>query len=229
MIAYIPARGGSKRVPKKNIRSIGGKPAILHVIDALSRVSELKGICVSSENEEILSLVRKDGRSTILKPRDPFLSEDHASFLDLIQQDLPRFTNHFKDDDVMIVLATSVLVEPAHYRQALNLFFENAKGLVIGMSPYSHSPFLAFRGRPNVSLVSLFPDMYVKPTKDLPSSYYDAGCFYLFNVVQFKGLTKMIDLSPIRGIVLPSKIGIDVDTESDWKDLVNSYEELKSN
>lgn len=223
MFAYIPARGGSKRIPRKNIRPLGGKPLLLHVLDSLSLVPGLSGIGVSSEDPEILRLAESRPGVRTLGPRDPALADDLTGMLDLLQRDAPRFAAVFRDDRVLMVTATAALVTPELYAQALERFERDPDGLVLAVARYEKSPFLALSGEPGRGLSPLFPEMYMRPTKDLPEAFIDAGCFYACRLERVKGLKRLLDLAPLLGIVLPSDVGIDVDTEGDWRKLERAY------
>ena len=109
MFAYIPARGGSKRVPRKNIFMIQGKPLLSYVIENLKGVAELSGIAVSSEDEEILAIANSNGAQTLGK-RIHHLAHDMTTFMDLVNEDIMRFAEYFNDYDVLFVLPTSALI-----------------------------------------------------------------------------------------------------------------------
>ena len=94
MFAYIPARIGSKRIKKKNIRPLDGKPLIEHVIDNLSKSKMINGISVSTDSSEILEICKAKNITT-LGLRDSKLSDNITGFIDLIKYDLPRFCNYF--------------------------------------------------------------------------------------------------------------------------------------
>lgn len=228
MFAYVPARGGSKRIPRKNVRPLGGKPLILHVLDRLAQVKGLSGVAVSSEDPEILALAESRPGVTTLGPRDPALADDRTGFLDLVLRDAPRFAKKFGDDAVLFVTATAALVPSDSYARALAEHESAPDGLVMAVTRYPSSPFLALAGDPGTSLTPLFPDMYLKPTKDLAPAFVDAGCFYGFRLEALRGKTKFLDLSPVRGIVLPPDVGIDLDTEEDWARVEAAYARARS-
>lgn len=225
MFAYIPARGGSKRIPRKNVRLLGGRPLLEHVIGQLRRTPGLAGVAVSSEDPEILALAAKAGAIT-LAPRSGALADDATGFMGLVCGDLPRFTAHFKDDDVLFATATAALVTSDLYTQAVSRHKENPSGLTMAVAPFERSPMLALTGDPGRSLTPLFPDMYLKPTAALPACFIDAGCFYAFAAERASKLEKLIDLSPIVGVALPPDVGIDLDTEDDWRRLEVSFARL---
>ena len=224
MFAYIPARGGSKRIPRKNVRPLAGRPILLRVIDALQKVPGLKGIGVSSDDPEILRLAENAGART-LGPRDPTLADDKTGFLELARHDAPRFAKSFGTDSLLFTTATAALVRPEHYIQAMELHRRDLDGLVMAVTGYDLSPWLALSGDPAVDLKPSFPEMYLMPTKDLPASYTDAGCFYAFRLSALSGVASLLDLKPVRGVVLPREVGIDVDTEDDWNRLERALHE----
>ncbi len=228
MFAYIPARGGSKRIPRKNVKLLGDKELILHVIDNLSKVDGLKGIAVSTDDQEIMEIVSTRTNVTTLGLRDKSTATDQSSFADLIKYDLPRFAKHFNDADILFTTATAALVSPKYYNEAISLFESNPTGLTLSVGSYNVSPYLAMIQQENNTLTPLFPDKYMLPTKDLPKSCFDCGCFYLFNASTFMELNcdKLIDLPHIHPVILPQSVAIDLDTPEDWKQLEKSYESI---
>lgn len=221
MFAYIPARGGSKRIPKKNIKLLDGTPLIIHVINNLKLIPELKGIAVSTDCPETITLLKDVENVTTLEPRDELLSNDQATFTDLINKDLPRFIEHFESSNILFTTATAALVKTESYLKGIQVFKNN--GLVMSVTNYDHSPFLALKKNSQNELIPLFPDSYTLPTKDLQPCYVDCGCFYIFNSKEFKNKEKLIDLSPIIPVILSSNEGIDLDTTEDWALLEAAY------
>jgi len=224
MFAYIPARGGSKRIPRKNVRPLAGRPILRRVIEALAQVPGLKGIGVSSDDPEILALAAQCGART-LEPRAAELADDTSGFMDLTRRDAPRFAKAFGTESMLFVTATAALVRPEHYSEAVALHQRNPRGLVMGVTGYEMSPWLALSGDPNVEVKPSFPEMYMLPTKDLPPAYTDAGCFYALSLAHLGDARGFLDLTPVRCVVLPRDVGIDVDTEDDWKRLERALAE----
>ncbi len=227
MFAYIPARGGSKRIPRKNIKELAGKPLIVHVIENLLEVRGLSGIAVSSDDAEILETAARFRNITTLAPRSPWLADDKTGLMDLLTDDVPRFANVFSDEDVLICLPTAVLVEPAHYTEAIRQFERHPEGLVMSVTEYSISPFLALTGDP-ADLSAFSPGSYEKPTSDLPKAFADAGCFYGLRLSAAKGRRMFLELDPVQGTVLPGTVGIDLDTPADWERLCELYHKKES-
>lgn len=223
MFAYVPARGGSKRIPRKNVRLLGGKPLLLHVLEALAQTRGLTGIGVSTEDSEILDLVAGHSKAVTLEPRDSLFADDVTGFLDLVRHDAPRFAAHFADHEIMFVTATAALVPSSIYEDAIIRFRANPRGLTLGVTACEPSAMLALVGNPDRALTPLFPDMYTCATKDLPQTFVDAGCFYLMNMELIEGIDRFLDLTPVQAVVLPREVGIDLDTEADWARLEETY------
>lgn len=222
MFAYIPARIGSKRIPRKNIRELFDKPVINHVIENLSKVSGLKGIAVSTDSEEIVEIVKGYSNVETLSLREATLSDDDATFMDLVKADVPRFCEHFASSAVLFVLPTAALIPTAYFQQAIEFFQQQPTGLVMSVKAIDNRALLALQQGEN-GLTPLFPENYNLPTKALPQLFDDAGGFYGFDTTYIDGLDMFIELSPIIPVVLPDDIAIDVDEEADWQKLEQSY------
>lgn len=223
MFAYIPARGGSKRIPKKNMSLVDGIPLIGHVITNLLSVPSLTGISVSTDDPSTLSYVQSlDQSITTLSPRASYLSSDTSTFVDLVRHDLPRFVEHFSDENVLFVLPTAILINSNHFIQAVSLHNNHPTSLVMCVSQPDTSALLTFR-ESDEAIVPLSPDSFLLPTADLPKTYFDCGCFYIFNVPRMSSYSKFIDMQPILPYEVDRAIGIDVDTPRDLELLLNSF------
>ena len=230
MFAYIPARGGSKRIEGKNLRILGGKPILGHVLENLLKVDLLKGICVSSDDSLILEYASSYASVVTLDRRLPALADDNATFADLIRHDLPRFAQYFGSRDVLFTLPTCPLVSPLLFSNGVKKYFGRQKdplgrGLVMSVTKFDYTPFLAFKEAGDGTLSTLYPDLFDLPSKDIPGGFYDSGCFYLFDLDEATAVPRLIDLSPVRGIMLPGNVGIDLDSESDWARLERAFQE----
>jgi len=228
MFAYIPARIGSKRIPKKNIRLLDGKPMICHVIENLSKVHGLKGIAVSTDSEEIQAIVSGYKNVVTLALRHNEIATDDATFIDLIQHDLPRFQQYFMSNQVLFSLATSALIPDSLFQQGVNTFLSKSQGLVMSVKHLPSDTCLALQQTDSGHIEPLFPSNYAKPTKYLPKLVVDAGGFYIFNANDLKGLGMFIELKPITPVYLPERIGIDIDTEDDWQEMLKQYQLTRS-
>lgn len=217
MFAYIPARIGSKRIPKKNIKLLGDKPSICHVIESLILCKGLNGIAVSTDSPEILEITRRYPKVVTLERREESLSDDTSGFMDLVKHDLKRFCSYFNDDEVIFTLATSALIGPSDYEQAIQEFQSNRDGLTFSVTKLEHQPRLALELNSDGTLSALDKPAYLMPTKDLKPAFTDSGNFYLFKHSQMQKQAMFLDLEPLVPIILPKHKGIDVDTPEDWQ------------
>ncbi|PAY01276.1 hypothetical protein CKO50_11160 [Pseudoalteromonas sp. HM-SA03] len=227
MFAYIPARIGSKRVPKKNIKHLAGKPIICHVIENLLQCPNLQGVAVSTDSDEVKQLVDKYDKVVTLSSRTSTLSGDDTGFMDLVKYDLDRFGQHFSSTDVLFTLATSALIKPHEYSAGIDKFNQGQHNLVMSVTEYLHHPMLALIEDETGHLSPLHPDAYLAQTKSLPKSYIDSGNFYVFNYKTMKQHNMFLEHTPIAPIVLQANRAIDVDTMDDWHRLEESYSEYE--
>ncbi|MFA6275887.1 MAG: acylneuraminate cytidylyltransferase family protein, partial [Pedobacter sp.] len=118
----IPARGGSKGIPKKNIKLLDGKPLIYYSIDIARKFAADKDICVSSDNDEIIDVVEKYGLAVPFK-RPDHLSEDQSGSNEVLQHVITFFKNQGREyDNIMLLQPTSPFRTPKHIREILSCY-----------------------------------------------------------------------------------------------------------
>lgn len=215
MFAYLPARGGSKRIKRKNIIDVEGKPMITHTLDSLMQVSGLRGIAVSTDDEEIAEICSMYKGVTCLEMREKELASDDATLVDLIRKDLPRFCNHFKANDVLMVLPTAIFVGPQDYNNAINIYNEKNPDLVISVTKTKTNGMLSLVVDDFGSITPLFPESYKLPTSKLPHTFIDSGSFYIFNQFNAAKCELLLSLEFRLGYELPVNVGVDIDNLED--------------
>jgi CMP-N-acetylneuraminic acid synthetase len=225
MIAYVPARAGSKRIPGKNIRPLGGVPVLARVIRTLRALSFVEHIFVSTDDAEIAALSEAEQAKT-LGLRDARLADDHTTLVELLKEDFPRFEKTLREpvQELLIMLPTAALVEAAVLENAYAAFRKGSTPLLLSSVPYNTSPFRALvregdRWRP------LFPERLSVRTQDQPHTCADSGLFYFMNPQVLRrheghwfsvpGGVQCFEVSP--------DIAFDVDTEKDWEALERSF------
>ncbi len=228
IIAYIPARGGSKRVPGKNIRPLGGKPVLAHVIDALRSLPFLEAICVSSDDEQVRNIAEANGAVT-LEPRSPELADDFTTFMTLLQKDVPRFIEHCgldrKTANVLWVLPTAALVTPDIYRAAYDEFLATGAEILTATTVFDNSPFRALVPGEGGRWKPLFPDKLLTRSQDLPETRVDCGLFYFLRYGPMAAATGHwfnVGDGP-AAFSVPASLAIDVDTPEDWHRLEQAF------
>lgn len=228
LIAYIPARGGSKRLPGKNVRPLGGVPVIVRVIRALKACSFIHAVCVSTDDAKTAQIAQDAGAVT-LDSRAPKLSDDHASFSDLLREDVPRFLSHEQISpehaELCFVLPTAALLSAHILTAGYHRFRETGAPLLVATLPMPVSPFRALVPRPDGRSTTLFPTEIRQRTQDMLPASYDTGMFYFMKyrrLAEFEGHWFSIP-EGIECFPLPPEIAIDVDTQEDWERLDKAF------
>ena len=226
MFAYIPARGGSKRVPGKNVRPLGGKPVIAHVIETLRRLEFISTVHVSTDDPEIAALAESHG-AVCLELRDPGLASDAPGFTDLMRYDIPRYSEaNGGDRDVLFALATAALVPEAIYRDAHARFIERRPEILMACEPYKVSPYWALVPKGDGYLKPLFPEMVRINSQDLPEALTDAGLFYMFDLDEAVRHDSHKDMERLLPYLVPEDYCADVDRPEDWALLEHKFAKL---
>ncbi len=225
MFAYIPARGGSKRIPGKNVRMLGGKPIIAHVIETLRSLDFISAVHVSTDDAEIKAVAERHG-AVCLDLRAPGLSDDSAGFIDLIRDDVPRFVAaHGGDTEVLFALATAALVPASLLCEAHAVYRKERPDVLMSCEPAS--PWWDMIRKEDGFWWPLYPDKVLINSQDLPLAMVDAGLFYFFDqptVTRFES----VKLVPrLRAFEVPSCFSGDIDTLDDWDLLEYKYVRLQ--
>lgn len=222
IIAYIPARGGSKRILNKNRKLLLGKPIILHVIEVLQKLTWVEAICVSTDDPEIKEISDKAGAIT-LEFRDKELANDYCPFIDLLKKDFGRFEDYLNlmntNYSVLFVLPTAALLDIETLENAKTWFYKSKMDFLFASSEYDISAFWAFKEEKNLP-VALFPNKLLERSQDLPTTFCDAGLFYFLKsnfIVTAKD--SWFTEKNITHFKVDKSIAIDVDTAKDWQKL----------
>lgn len=214
-IALIPARGGSKRIPRKNIRPFLGKPIIHYSIEAALGSGEFDRVIVSTDDEEIAEVARAGGAETpFLRPAH--LSDDFATTMDVIRHTLDVTDSAASPvEAICCVYATAPFVTGHDLSEAGNLFGTSGAAFVFSATEF---PFPVQRGftldqAGGVEL--LHPEHADTRSQDLPAAYHDAGQFYWCRADAIRE-DKAIFASHSRPYLLERSRVQDIDTPDDW-------------
>lgn len=214
-IAIIPARGGSKRIPKKNIKIFSGKPMISYSIEAAKKSGLFDRIIVSTDSEEIAAVAREYGAEVpFMRPAE--LSDDYTPTASVIKHAIEWLKNNGdKPDYVCCVYATSPLLQPQYLVDGYNLIFNNQVSSVFSVTTF---PFPILRGlkiNSDGCLEMFFPEHELTRSNDLPESYHDAGMFYWLETESFLR-TSRVYTADAMPVILPRISVQDIDTPEDW-------------
>ena len=214
-IAVIPARGGSKRIPRKNIRDFCGKPIIAYTIEALQQSGVVDRIWVSTDDEEIAEVAKSFGAEIpFLRPAD--LSDDIVATLPVMVHAVSEMESKGMDPKyICCAYATSPLIQPIKIKEAI-LKLDNHNGYVFPAVRYSYPIWRSFSVDENRSVNLIYPEKIKERSQDLPVVWHDAGQFYWGNKDAWLDRLPMIDKYS-RIVELLSWQVMDIDEEDDWQ------------
>jgi pseudaminic acid cytidylyltransferase len=216
-IAIIPARGGSKRIPNKNIRDFCGKPMIAHILQA-ARESELFDVIhVSTESIHIREVVEDLGFSVDFMRPDK-LADDHTPIMPVLRYVTETYASRGQVfDQVWLLMACAPLVRHSDLRQASELFDQSGGGSpVLAISEYPVPIEWAFSRTSDGKLTPVKPGMFAVRSQDLEKKYFDAGVFTVFPTQKVQASEGPGSDNGFIGHVIPKGAAIDIDEESDW-------------
>lgn len=214
-LAVIPARGGSKRIPRKNILPFCGRPMIAWAIAAARDSGLFDAVVVSTDDAEIAEVARAHGASVpFLRPAA--LADDHAGTAAVVKHALGWYRDQGLDPDpVCCLYATAPFVRPADLQQGLRLLDDPAVDYAIAITPYTAPIQRALRRQAGGGLAMFDPAHAFTRSQDLEPAYHDAGQFYWGRAVAW--LEDRSDYSgATRPVVLPPHRVQDIDTPEDW-------------
>ncbi|MBE5745086.1 MAG: pseudaminic acid cytidylyltransferase [Clostridiales bacterium] len=213
-IAIITARGGSKRIPKKNIKEFCGKPIIAYSIEAALQSGVFDEVMVSTDSEEIAAIAKKYGA------RVPFLrsektSNDYATTADVIEEVLDGYEKVGKTFDVFCcIYPTAPFVTGEKLKEATKTLIQSPAESLTPVVKYGFPPQRALVIREG-NLQFQYPEFAKARSQDLEPVYHDCGQFYVCKVEAFKKNRSVISSQAIAYIV-PEEEVQDIDTMTDW-------------
>jgi len=218
ILGIIPARGGSKGVPGKNIRNINGKPLIYYTIEAAKNSGIIDEIVVSTDSMEIAEISKKFGANVpFMRPSE--LATDEAKSMDVIIHCMNWYLNNRNNrfDLVMLLQPTSPLRNSDDIVKAVDIFINKKANAVISVTEFEHSPFW-INNLPSDGKMDNFVNRSFRN-----ENRQDRGKFYILNgaiyLAKWEYLMKYRDwfYSNSYAYIMPKERSIDIDTEFDFK------------
>ena len=214
-IAIIPARGGSKRIPRKNIKEFLGKPIIAYSIEAALQSKLFDEVMVSTEDEKIVEVAKKYGAKV------PFMrskenANDYVGLSEVIIEVLNKYNlQNKKFDNVCCILATAPFLKE---QDLINTFNQlNKSNFDSGFPVVKYSfPIQRAMQFDNKKIKMIWPENLTKRSQDLTTSFHDAGLFYWAKTnILLKKKTFWTDNT--TAIEISEQVAQDIDTLEDWK------------
>ena len=216
-LAIIPARNGSKRIPKKNIRDFCGSPMISHILNAAKKSKLFEVIHVSTESHEIKNVVEKLGfQVPFLRSED--LADDFTPILPVLKDAMENFASIGQSfDQIWLLMACSPLIDDSDLIKAAKLFeVKGGKNPVIGITEYPVPIEWAFVRSSNGHLNPVHSGMFAKRSQELEKKYFDAGAFAIFPFEKIQAAAGAGSDNEFIGYVISKDKAIDIDDEADW-------------
>jgi CMP-N,N'-diacetyllegionaminic acid synthase len=215
VIAVVPARGGSKSVPGKNIRPLGGKPLLSWSIDVAKLVPEIDRVIVSTDDAEIAAVGRSSGAEIYARPSH--LATDEALVIDALKDLLETLHSEGEEPEWVVLLeATCPLRTPADVSACLKLLVEGGYDSVATFKEAELNPHRAWRlvdGVPEVFISGAVPWL---PRQKLPKAYQLNGAVYVFRVRLLAEEAKSLLVGRLGAVLMPRDRSLDIDDSVDF-------------
>lgn len=214
-LVIIPARGGSKGIPGKNIKLLGGKPLIQYTIEAAMDVFPSEQIIVSTDSEEIKSVAEACG-ITVPFIRPAHLSSDTASSYDVLLHAMNYAeASGIIFDSIVLLQPTSPFRTAHHIKEALKLYSPDLH-MVVSVQESDENPYYSLFEESENGFLEKSKEGNFTRRQDCPSVYSYNGAIYIINPDQLKQKT-LGEFTKVKKYVMPKADSIDLDTELDWK------------
>lgn len=214
-VAIIPARGGSKRIPRKNVKEFCGKPMIAWSIEAAKASGCFDRIIVSTDDQEIARVAEAWGASApFIRPAE--LSDDHAGTLPVIRHAVEWLSKHEQPVEYACCLyATAPFVSAEDLQRGLRLIQEASSSYAFSVTSYAFPIQRAIRITPQGRVAMFNPEHFQTRSQDLDEAWHDAGQFYWGTAAAWREERAIFgdDAVPVR---LSRHRVQDIDTPEDW-------------
>lgn len=213
-LVVIPARGGSKGIPRKNIKRLAGKPLIHYTIEAARHVFDDDVICVSTDDKEIKEVAEDTGLTVpFLRPAE--FATDTAGTRDVLLHAIDYYEDEgYYPDTVILLQPTSPFRTGEHIKEALELFHSALDQIVSVKETGSNPYYVLFEENEDGYLEKVKKGNY-KRRQDCPKVWELNGAIYVINVKSIKK-EEMSDIERIKKYAMDEKSSIDIDTQLDW-------------
>jgi pseudaminic acid cytidylyltransferase len=214
-VAIITARGGSKRIPRKNIKSFNGKPIIAYSIDAALRSGIFDEVMVSTDDQEIAGVAKQYG-AVVPFMRSAKASDDYASTADVVREVLDSYAQEGAQFEFFCcIYPTAPFVNADKLRSAFQKMREEGADSVLPITRFSFPIWRSFKMEDGKVSYN-WPEFAPKRSQDLPPAFHDCGQFYFLKTDVFLKTGKLVTENTL-GLEIPETEVQDIDNEEDWK------------
>ena len=214
-VAIITARGGSKRIPGKNIREFCGKPIIAYSIEAALSSGVFDEVMVSTDDIQIADVSRRYG-AVVPFMRSAGNSDDYSTTADVLVEVLETYESEGKKFEyACCIYPTAPFVTAERLAESMQTLESNHAFSVIPVTKFSFQIWRSFKIEDG-KIAFNWPENALKRSQDLPPAFHDCGQFYCFNVKEFLEEKKLVSENSYP-VEVPEGEVQDIDNEEDWK------------
>ncbi|MCM1185868.1 MAG: pseudaminic acid cytidylyltransferase [Lachnoclostridium sp.] len=214
-IAIITARGGSKRIPRKNIKEFCGKPILAYSVEAALRSEKFDVVMVSTDDEEIAELAKEYGAEVPFY-RSEATANDFATTNDVLLEVLAEYEKRGRHFDIgACIYPTAPFVTAQKLRRAVGELEESSADALIPVVQFSYPPQRALVMEDG-GMIFRYPEYLDSRSQDLEPHYHDAGQFYVFRTEAFLANRKLM-VGNLLPLVVSEMEVQDIDNRTDWE------------
>ena len=226
-VAIIPARGGSKRIPRKNIKDFYGKPLIAYSIEVALKSKVFDKVIVTTDDEEIATIARQYGAEVpFLRPKE--LSDDFTGTEDVVNHTLEYLKDNNEEYDyACTIYATVPLLQEKYLIEGFEKLKESTATKAFSATSMPFPVQRTFKLNSDGRCEMFTPEHYMTRSQDLEEAYQDAGQFYWTKID--KTSSEIMFSKDSIPIILPRHLVQDIDTIEDWQRTEVMYKVLQEN
>lgn len=215
VIAIITARGGSKRIPRKNIKEFCGKPIIAYSIQAALKAEIFDEVMVSTDDAEIAEIARTYGASVPFM-RSSEKANDFATTADVLLEVIKEYKKIGKEYEyICCIYPTAPFVTADKLKNAVRILADTSVQTVMPVVEFSFPPMRGMHIR-NGKLEFCYPEYATARSQDIEKMYHDCGQFYFIKTADFLKEKKLV-MANTKAVIVPEREVQDIDTLEDWK------------
>ena len=214
ILAIIPARGGSKRIPKKNIKDFSGKPIIAYSIEAAIKSDIFDEVMVSTDDTDIENISKEYGASVPFK-RTAKTADDFSNLADVVNEVI----DEYKKRDIIftkvcLIMATAPFIDAKNLIKANNILTTEDADSVYPLVEFNY-PILKSLKIDGQYIKRAFPEHALSRSQDMETFYHDAAQFYFLKLASYNGKSFILDKT--LPLIISYKNTHDIDTVEDWE------------
>ncbi len=212
-LAIIPARGGSKRLPRKNLLPLQGKPLIVWTIESALQSAYIDDICVTSDDNEVLKIVRNTGCLVLERP--DYLASDTATTFDAVKHAIENLSENY--EYIVLLQPTSPLRTAKHIDEAIDLLNTKSADAIISVCAMEHSPLWSNTLPNDGSMVGFLSNEVLQRSQDLETYYRLNGVLYICKTQSLLQEETFFISDNIFAYVMDEDSSVDIDTVRDFE------------